>query len=316
VLRGRPGRREAGAASGVRIGALTPVARRLHFAVALAAAAFVPLMGCSSSVLVRGDDQTFLRAEARLEKTVARVEALAPPPGERALFMQAEGFYRYRFTPSRGAFTYAAEITAILIELPALQSLAGSLDLLDLRLRANDASVQLWETLLALHPTTVLRPLTLYRLGWAYRNSAATGMPRESGDEAFDALAAEAKGTPLARLALEAKAVPWKSKDTAAAWSVVPGLGQFYVGEKLSGSIRLVVALAAAAAIVIPIYVGYQRRDDLTWSHDWPLLAAGLGGLFVLSADYTTAYEDAMRGVVLFNERTEAAFEDAHPDAP
>jgi hypothetical protein len=44
--------------------------------------------------------------------------------------------------------------------------------------------------------------------------------------------------------------------------------------------------------------------------------ALGLGGVVILSIDYTSSYEDAMRGVVQWNERAEAAFEDAHPDAP
>jgi hypothetical protein len=275
------------------------------------------LASCSSSVLVRPDDQAFERAVTRLERTSARVEALHAPAREAAIFLQAEGFYRYRFTPPpRGALSYLAEVAAAATDFPAFQSLAGSLDLLDLRLRSDDAAVQLWETLLANHPTTSLRPLTLYRLGWAYRSSGASGFPRESGDEAFDALIVQAKGTPLAALALEAKAVPWKSKDSAAGWSVVPGLGQFYVGEKLSGTVRLAVALAALAAIVVPVYVGYQRRSDLSWEHDWPLLVTGVGGLIVLSIDYTQSYEDAMRGVVQWNERAEAAFDDAHPDAP
>ena len=36
---------------------------------------------------------------------------------------------------------------------------------------------------------------------------------------------------------------------------------------------------------------------------DAPLLALGLSGLIVLSVDYTTSYEDAMRGVVQWNEK-------------
>jgi hypothetical protein len=280
-------------------------------------AASAALSACSSSVLIRPDDATFARATARLERTAARVEALGAPPAERTLFLQAEGFFRYRFMPPpRGALSRAAEVAATITEFPALQSYAGSLDLLDVRLRANDAAVQLWETLLAAHPTTRLRALSLYRLGWAYRSTGVAGLPRESGDEAFDALVAEAPRTPLAALALDAKHAPWKSKGTAAAWSVVPGLGQLYVGEKASGAVRLAIALTAVAAIAIPIYVGYERREDLSWSRDWPLLATGLSGLFVLSIDYTQSYEDAMRAVVQYNERAEAAFDDAHPDAP
>ncbi len=46
------------------------------------------------------------------------------------------------------------------------------------------------------------------------------------------------------------------------------------------------------------------------------LFASGLGGLIVLNIDYTTAYEDALRGVVQWNERIESRFVDAHPGAP
>jgi len=68
--------------------------------------------------------------------------------------------------------------------------------------------------------------------------------------------------------------------------------------------------------VVVPIVVAYQRRDDLTWGNDWPLLATGLTGLFILNIDFTSSYQDAIRGVVQFNERAEETFERAHPDAP
>jgi hypothetical protein len=279
--------------------------------------ALVAIGACSSSVLVRPDDATYMRATQRLDQTGALVDEIRPPTVDRAIFLQAESFYRYRFAPPpRRTSSYVAEVGAAVTDFPALQSLAGSLDLLDLRLRSYDAAVQLWETLLANHPKTSLRPLTLYRLGWAYRSSGAAGLPRNSGDEAFDTLIQEVPGTPLAVLAIDAKKLRWKSKASAAEWSVVPGLGQFYVGEKLSGTVRLTIALAAFAAIVMPIYVGYARRSDLTWSGDWPLLAMGLGGLVALSIDYTSSYEDAIRGVVEFNERAEALFEETHPNAP
>ena len=140
-----------------------------------------------------------------------------------------------------------AQAAAVIVELPMFQSLAGSLDLLDLRLRSYDAATQLWESLLAERPTTSLRPLVLYRLGWSYRSTGVSGLPRESGDEAFDLLIHEDPQSPLAGLAREAKGVPWKSKSHATGLSLVPGLGQMYVGEYLNGTIRLSVALAAAA---------------------------------------------------------------------
>ena len=98
-------------------------------------------------------------------------------------------------------------------------------------------------------PSTALRPLLLYRLGWSYRNAG-------------------------------------------------------------------VAALASAAMIVVPAAIAYGRRDDLSWGGDWPLLATGLAGLFILSIDYTTSYQDALRAVVQFNERAEEDFERDHPTAP
>jgi len=273
--------------------------------------------GCASSVVISPQDTTFVRAQQRLESTAARVEALNVRRDERVLFMQAEGFYQYRYLlGSRGFSSSVTEFAAAGTDFPVLQSFAGSLDLLDLRLRSADAAIQLWETLLALKPKTALRLLALYRLGWAYPSSNLLGLPRRSGHDAFAALVAEDPGSPLASLAREAERVPMKKKSTAAAWSVVPGLGQFYVGRPLGGTIRVGVALASLAAIVVPAVVAYDRRSELTWQHDWPLLATSIAGVFVLSFDYTSSYEDAMGGVVDWNERAEAEFQSRHPEAP
>src|SRR6185437_24822 len=217
---------------------------------------------------------------------------------------------------SRGTLAAVGEFAAAATDFPALQSFAGSLDLFDLRLRSTDAAIQLWETLLSQKPKTALRPLALYRLGWAYPSSDVLGLPRESGSDAFAALVAENPNTPLASLAKEAEGVHLKKKSAAAAWSLVPGWGQFYVGRPWSGTVRLSIALASLAAVVVPTVVAYDRRAELTWSHDWPLLATSLAGLFVLSFDYTASYEDAMRGVVEWNERAESEFERRHPEAP
>jgi hypothetical protein len=269
--------------------------------------------GCStSSVLIRPDDQAFTQSQQRLQRTITEVDEAKPQPVERVLFLQAESFYRYRFAPPlHNRMSYLAEAAAVTTDFPAFQSLAGSFDLVDLRLRASDSAIQLWETLLSQYPQTTLRPLTLYRLGWAYRNASAAGLPRRSPDEAFDLLINEQPASPIAGLAREAKAVPWKSKTTAAMWSVIPGLGQLYVGETGNGIARLAVAVAAAAAVAVPAYIAARRGGN-----DWPLWAAGLGGLIVLSFDYTSSYEDAMRGVVEWNERAEDSFNHAHPEAP
>lgn len=283
----------------------------------VAAAAAAAAASCGHTPLIRHDDPVLADSQRRLARTAAAVETLQPPAEDRLLFMQAEGFYRYRFQPPpRNVASTLAVVAAAVTDLPAFQALAGSLDLLDLRLRGADGAIHLWETLLARSPNTVLKPLTLYRLGWAYRNAGASGLPRESGDAAFDELAAVAPASPLATLAVAAKKEPWKSKDTATGLSLIPGLGQFYLGHALSGTVRLTVGLASVAMIAVPIYVAYQRRRDLSWGHDWPLLATGLGGLIILSIDYTVSYQDAMRGVVEFNDRHEADFEARHPEAP
>lgn len=138
--------------------------------------------GCAStSVLIPADDSTFAQAQQRLERTMALVEETKAPLAERVLFVQAEGFYLYRYKPpTRSTGAYLAEAAASITDFPAFQSLAGSLNLLDLRLRAPDSAIQLWETLLTRCPQTTLRPLALYRLGWAYRNASAEGWLRWS----------------------------------------------------------------------------------------------------------------------------------------
>jgi hypothetical protein len=286
--------------------------RKLALLVSLVAGA-----GCASSVLVRTDDAIFRASQQRLAATAQRVDQENPSTEERLLFLQAESLYRYRFEmPQRGATGYLAQGAAAVFDFPALQSLAGSLDLVDLRLRTYDGSVQLWETLLQRHPDSRLRPLTLYRLGWAYRSTGVSGLPRESGDEAFAAIAREFPGSTLAPLAREAARTPWKSKTRATELSLLPGLGQIYVGEPLNGAVRLAIAVVGAALVAAPLVVAYERRQDLTWHHDWPLLVVGVGGLALLSIDYTAAYQDALRGVVDYNERVENEFETRHPDAP
>lgn len=284
--------------------------------VALVTAAFMG--GCAtSSVLVHPDDPTFAQAQQRMDRAITVVEEINPPPAERTLFLQAESFYRYRFEPpARSIKSFLAEAGAAIMDFPALQSLAGSFDLLDLRLRASDSAIQLWETLLVRYPHTTLRPLTLYRLGWAYRNASIGGLPRRSPDEAFDELIKTEPTSQFALLAQDAKTVSWKSKAKATTRSLIPGLGQLYVDEPRNGMTRLGVAVAAVVAIIGPIYIAAHRGTDLTWSRDWPLLATGVGGLVVLSFDYTSSYEDAMRGVVQWNERAESAFNRAHPEAP
>jgi hypothetical protein len=231
------------------------------------------------------------------------------------MFLQAESMFRYRFAPPGKSFAaYAAQAAASAIDLPVLDSFAGALDLYSLRIRSDDGAVHIWETLLARHPTTPLRPLVLYRLGWAYRSSLASGLPG-STELAFDELATRTD-SPLAPLAAEAVRVPWKSQGTATALSIVPGLGQIYTGETGNGAVRLAVALAAATAVIVPSALAYERRRDLSLRRDWPLLTTGIAGAIILTIDYSSSYQDALRAVVMYNEAREAEFEDRHPTAP
>jgi hypothetical protein len=294
--------------------AMKAVRRSLAVLLSMAQAA----IGCGpATVMVPRHDRELPGQLAKAAQVRAEVERLAPAAPEVPLYMMAESLYRYRFElPRRSLGVYIAQAAAVAVELPALQAVAGSMDLFHLRLKTADGAVQLWETLLDWYPRTALRPLVLYRLGWAYRNTAVGGLPRESGDEAFDLLMRESPGTPLATLAARARLIPWKSTDAATAWSLVPGLGQMYVGEYLNGTVRLLVGLGAAAMIVVPAILAYNRRDDLAWRNDWPLLATAFGGLILLSVSYTLAYEDAIRGVVQWNEREENRFQSEHPEAP
>lgn len=272
---------------------------------------------CGGSALIRPDDGTFARAQDRLAKTAAAVHQLNAPEPERLLFMQGESMYRYRFDPPpRSVGGYVAQAAAAALDFPALQAVAASLDLFDLRLKMHDGAVQIWESFLARHPRSALRPLTLYRLGWAYRSKISPGFPREDPHESLDQLMRDHPTSSLVPFALEARRAPWKSQDTAAGLSIIPGLGQMYVGETGDGAVRLAIALAAAAMILTPSYIAWQRRDDLTFKKDWPLLAVGLGGLIILSIDYTMTYTDAQRAVMQFNEREEQKFEDRTPNAP
>ncbi len=276
----------------------------------------VALAGCAPSALIPADDLTYRRALEHYQRTRQLVTAALAPDEDQAMFMQAEALYRYRFMrPGHTAGSLVAEGAAAILDFPALDSLAGSLDLYGLRLRTYDGAVQLWESLILRTPQSPLRALALYRLGWAYRNTQASGLPGSSGS-AFDAVARVQPDSKLVPLAAEAKRVEWKSLRTATAWSIVPGLGQMYVGHYGSGAIRLAIAAAAAAAVVAPALIAFERRSELTWSHDWPLLLVGAGGATVLAIDYSSSYEDALRGALELNEQREAEFEAAHPDAP
>jgi hypothetical protein len=276
----------------------------------------VLVAGCAQSALIRDDDPIYRRALEHYRRTRQLVAESLAPDDDQAIFMQAEALYRYRFTaPGHTATSMVAEGAAALLDFPALDSLAGSLDLYGLRLRTYDGAVQLWETLVKRAPQSPLEPLVLFRLGWAYRNTQASGLPGSS-NAAFDAIAKRHPESKLVPLAEAAKKVEHKSLRAATAWSIVPGLGQMYIGHYGSGTLRLGIAVAAAAAVVTPAVIAYERRSDLTWDRDWPLLISGFIGAAVLAIDYSRSYDDALRGAIELNERREAEFEAAHPDAP
>jgi hypothetical protein len=275
------------------------------------------LPACGHSILLRAEDVTLRHSLQRLAHTDQLVAATPAAEDERYLFMLAECFYRYRFdVPPPTGKSILAQATAVITELPAFQELSAALDIGSLRLKSYDGAAQLWETLLATHPDTVLKPLTLYRLGFTYRNAGVSGLPRKGGDAAFDELIRGGRGGELIELARAAKSAPWKSRDVATAYSLLPGLPQMYVGEWWSGSLRLTVGLGALAAVIVPTALAIKRGGDLSLSHDWPLLVTGTVGLLVLTVDYTLSYQDAIHSVVQFNERSEARFERAHPWAP
>jgi hypothetical protein len=272
--------------------------------------------GCAHSALIDRDDTDYRRAVERYAVTRRLVTESLAPDDDQDMFLMAEAMFRYRFAaPARNPAGYLAEIGASIIDVPALESLAGSLDLFSLRLKTNDGAVQLWETLLARDRDTPLAGFALYRLGWAYRKSIVAGLPRSS-DRAFDDLIAQHPASPLAPLATAAKRVRWKSPRAATAWSLIPGAGQMYAGKWGSGTIRLAIAVVAAAAVVLPAVIAYEQRDQLSWSGDWPLIVSGVIGGTVLTVDYSRAYDDALRDVIEIDDEQEAKFEAEHPDAP
>jgi hypothetical protein len=276
-------------------------------------------LGCAGSVLIRSDDRTFARAQVRLERTRRLVETTPGAEPDAALFLQAESLYRFRFeAPSRGAGNYLAQGLAVAIEFAPLQALAASAGMFELRLRTYDGAAQLWETLLARRPASALKPLALYRLGWAYRSLNTSGFPREEPGDAWKELAREVPASPLVPLARAAAAVPYRAQDTAIELSLVPGAGQMYAGEWGNGVARLAVALAAAAVAVVPIVVLYDRwkKDQFTQRENLAWAGTSVLGIILLNVAYTTAYQDAQRAAVEYNERAEARFEDEHPEAP
>ncbi|MFL5350778.1 MAG: hypothetical protein ACJ8AT_38905 [Hyalangium sp.] len=272
-------------------------------------------VACAPSALIRPDDASFNAAQRELARDVRAAPPAAhaePPAPDTVLWLQAESLYRYRFDveAERPTASYVAQLAAAATDFAPFLVAASSEGMMDLRLHAYDGAAQLYEALLARYPNSAYRPLALYRLGWAYRNTLTEGFPRDSAG-AFELLQREYPTAPVASLVPQLQAMPWRSQNTAAALSLIPGAGQLYVGETANGLVRLGISLGFAALAVVPL-VSLAHERHLRWI---PILlsTAGFTGLQV---SYTAAYQDAQRAVLQFNERQEAAFSTAHPEAP
>ncbi len=272
-------------------------------------------VACAPSALLRPDDASFNAAQRELTRGVeaTRPSSNAEPPAPDAvLWLQAESLYRYRFDvdTERPTASYVAQLAAAATDFAPFLVAASSEGMMDLRLHAYDGAAQLYEGLLARYPDSRYRPLALYRLGWAYRNTLTEGFPRDSAG-AFELLQREYPASPVAALVPQLQAVPWKSQNTAAVLSLIPGAGQLYVGETTNGLVRLGLSVGFAALAVVPL-VSLAQERHLRWV---PILlsSAGFAGLQV---SYTAAYQDAQRAVLQFNERQEAAFAATHPEVP
>jgi hypothetical protein len=266
--------------------------------------------GCAPSALIRPDDPVFNGSSKDYLASVQKFGGAAATRDD-ALFLQAEGFYRYRYSFSPpNSRTLAAEIAVATTDFAPLGFWAASLEMGQFRMQAYDGAIQLYETLLQRFPESPRKPLVLYRLGWAYRNVSMDGFPRDP-EAPFEEILKENHGDPLAELAGAALAVPYKTQSKASAWSILPGAGQMYTGRWGDGTFRLGLAAGwTALALIPPALMIRDRRFD------WLETALSLGGIIGLEVTYTTAYEDAKRDAVEFNEAQESEFMRAHPAAP
>jgi hypothetical protein len=268
------------------------------------------LAACATSPLIRADDPEFRDAQERLAATRVRVQRDASSPEDASLFLQAESFYRYRWLFNlHDGRSYALQTVAAAVDFGPLSAFASSNGVGDLRLLAYDGAAQLFEAHLARFPQSPLAPLSLWRLGWAYRAGETEAFARGT-DDVFSELV-KRRDPIFSPLAASARATPWRSQDTAATLSILPGLGQIYAGETLNGVVRMALAIGFAALFTVPL-VAAVHQDSLGWKR----LAASSAGLIGLQVDYTTSYQDAQRAALEFDEREEAAFLAAHPDAP
>lgn len=243
--------------------------------------------------------------------TATALFARAPARAEAALFLQAEACFLYRpVIHGASALSLAGTALSAITDFAPLGVWSASADEDGLRLLAYDGAVRLYELFLARYPESPLAPFALYRLAWAYRGVSAPLFPRNP-DSCGRELLARFPASPFAPWAGDALQVPYKLQGTAAAWSILPGAGQIYVGKTASGWIRLGLAGACTAAALLP--PAFMLRDRRV---DWAGLAISAVGFIGLQISYTLAFEDAQRGALLFNEDKENRFRASHADAP
>ncbi len=268
-------------------------------------------LGCATaSTPLLARDAKLSSADQHLAASVNRLVAPRTLAPDEVLFLQAESFYFYRTELPRGPSleSYLAQAGAAVTDFAALNVLAASQGSLELRLRAYDGAARLYSTLSTRYPQSALRPLALYRLGWACRSTSDEDC---RSDESFQASWRDHPDSPLAERARQAVRVPSKSLGVATAWSILPGAGQIYVGEALNGTVRLSIAAAFGALSLVPIIAMVSERK-----FGWVPTALSFVGLVGLQVTYTTSYQDAQRAVLDFNEREEAAFEATHRPSP
>jgi hypothetical protein len=263
--------------------------------------ALLVAIGCVPAPLLRADDPGLREGASLLARSCPAESERA---ADRLRFLQAEAVYRARPTleAPRGAWSYGLEVMAASTGLGPLSAAASQGGPLGLRLDGYNEAALLYEAFLADFPDSSLRSLALWRLGWAYRNTTASGLPRDS-DAALRALAAEYPHAPEAAWVSEAQHAPWKSQRTLTWLALIPGLGQFYVGEPLNGSVRLAIGAGFGALALLPTL--YLLRHDFRWG---PALLATVG-VIGFEVSVSSSFEAARRSALEFNEAEEARFE-------
>lgn len=280
--------------------------------------------GCAPSPLIRKDDPIYRHSLSRLSSDLGMLSGFGSPdslhgkpvmrepdPLEEALFLQAEAFYHYRLEMrSPGALSMTTQALAASTDFAPLSVWAASSEINQLRMLSYNGAVQLYEDFLSRYPESPLAPLVLYRLGWAYRSISIRGFPGNPR-QPLEVILNRFPQSPLAPFAKELLTIPFKTQENAAAWSIIPGAGQIYIGETANGMVRFSIAAAfASAALLPPIFMIKNRQLD------WPGLLLSATGFIGLQVSYTFAFQDAQRGAVLFNEAKEKGFEERHPNAP